>query len=44
MKTTFEINFDLNYAVKQYGLHKNIEIKRIDHLKKLLFDYMKAWN
>ena len=33
MKTTFELNFDLNYAVKQHGIHKNIEIKRINHLK-----------
>ena len=33
MKTTFEFNFDLNYAVKQHGLHKNIEVKRINLLK-----------
>ena len=34
MKTTFEFNFDLNYAVKQHGYKKNREVKRIYHLKK----------
>ena len=27
MKTTFDLNFDLNQAVKQYGYTKNIEVK-----------------
>ena len=40
MKTTLELNFDLNYTVKQHGIHKNKEAKRINHLKKLLFVYM----
>ena len=32
MKTTFEFNFDLNYVVKQHGIHTNIKVKRIYQL------------
>ena len=39
MKTTFEFNFDFNKLLTAW-IHKNMEVKRIYQLKKILFDYL----
>ena len=42
MKTTFDVNFDLNQAVNLMDKLKHKSLKNLS-IKKLLFDYLLPW-